>query len=152
MVKNQTGQTGGDCAGENKSQKMILHDRHTSTLGDVTFWEPFGQVWYTKHHPGSHLFEACQLEEEPSLVDSWNSVLFSDLLLQKGPFREISSPLVYFLWSLLSGPCPVAVNLYSWTGLLLCGGRSFILFLWHFRKRASWVFLTANYTGSKLCK
>lgn len=121
MIKNQIGQTSADCAGENKSQKMILHDRHTSTLGDVTLWEPFGQVWYTKHHPGSHIFEVCQLEEEPSLVDSWNLVLFSDLLLQKGPFREISSPLMCFLWSVLAGPCHVAVNLYSWTGLLPCG-------------------------------
>lgn len=142
MIKSQIGQTGRDCAGENKSQKMILHDRHTSTLGDVTFWDPFGQVWCTKHHPGSHVFEVCQLEEEPCLVDSWNSVLFSDLLLQKGPFREISSPLMYFLWSLLAGPCHVAINLYSWTGLLPCGGKGLYSVSQTFQKG---VFLSFSY-------
>ena len=131
-----------DCAGENKSKKMILHDRHTSTLGDVTFCDPFDQVWYTKHRPGSHVFEVCQLEEEPSLVDSWNSVLFSDLLLQKGPFREISSPLMYFLWSLLAGPCHVAVHLYSWTGLLPCGGKGLYSVSQTFQKE---VFLSFSY-------
>lgn len=103
---------------ENKSQKMILHDRHTSTLGT---WHCEGNVH--KASPSSCVFEICQLEEEHGTVDSWNSVVFSDLLIQKSPFREISNSLMYMPQNLLARECHVTTSLYSWARLPNCGKK-----------------------------